>query len=84
MPTELFTAIGMFGVLVVISAYALLATGKLAASDVRYQWLNVVGTAGILISLIAQWNMAAFIANSAWITIGIVALLRIYRARGRA
>ena len=73
--------IGLLGVGLVIFAYALLAAGKLAAASDRYQWLNVAGTACILLSLIGQWNLPAFIANAAWILIGFAALRRNARKR---
>lgn len=78
---SIYTLIGLAGVVLVLAAYALLSYGKLAARDVRYQWLNVAGTAGILISLIGQWNAAAFVSNTAWISIGLYSLARLYRAR---
>ena len=67
--------------LIVLLAYGLLSTGRVAADSARYQWLNIIGTAGILISLLGQWNVAAFVANVAWILIGIVALVRQTRKR---
>ena len=66
------TAIGMVGVVLVIAAYALLSTGRLRADEARYQVINVTGTVGILLSLITQWNLASFIANAAWLLIGLV------------
>jgi hypothetical protein len=42
-----------------------------------------MGTAGILASLMSAWNLPAFVANTAWIMIGIVSLVRIYRKKGQ-
>ena len=78
---SVYVSIGMGGVLIVLLAYGLLSTGRVAADSARYQWLNIIGTAGILISLLGQWNVAAFVANVAWILIGIVALVRQTRKR---
>lgn len=74
-----YALIGLCGVGTVIVAYALMTAGKLEASSKRYQWMNVLGTAGILVSMISQFNLPAFIANAAWIMIGIVSLVQIYR-----
>lgn len=79
---SVYVTIGLAGVVLVLIAYGLLASGRVAADSARYQWLNVVGTAGILASLVGQWNLAAFVANVAWIAIGLWALVRIYRKRG--
>jgi hypothetical protein len=77
----LFTVIGLLGVAIVLTAYGLLASARLKADDARYQWLNIAGTIGILVSLIAQWNLASFIANAAWLCIGMIGLARIYLKR---
>ena len=73
--------IGLLGVAIVLAAYGLLSSGRLKADEARYQWLNVVGTVCILISLTGQWNLASFVANAAWLMIGLVGLVRIYRKR---
>ncbi len=77
----LYTIIGLMGVVTVIAAYALMTANKIAAQSTIYQWLNVIGTAGILISLTDQWNLPAFVANTAWISIGIYSLIQLYRKR---
>ncbi|MES2985418.1 MAG: cyclic nucleotide-binding protein [Pseudomonadota bacterium] len=79
----LFTVIGLIGVVGVLAAYGLLSSGRVKADEARYQWLNIAGTAGILISLGAQWNFASFVANAAWLLIGLVGLGRIYLKRRR-
>jgi hypothetical protein len=75
----LTTMIGLLGVVGVLVAYGLMTLGKWRADSARYQALNVIGTAGILVSLIDQWNVAAFVANVAWIAIGVLSLVRIYK-----
>ncbi len=77
----LTTMIGLLGVVGVLVAYGLMTLGKWRADSARYQWLNVIGTSGILVSLIGQWNVAAFVANVAWISIGLLSLVRIYKRR---
>ena len=77
----LYSIIGLIGVATVIAAYALMTSGKLAASTARYQWLNVCGTLLILVSMVEQWNLPAFIANILWVAIGAYSLVKIYKAR---
>ncbi len=77
----LFTIIGLCGVVTVILAYGLMTAGKIAAQSKPYQWLNVIGTACILTSLVEQWNLPAFVANMAWISIGFYSLFQLYRKR---
>lgn len=73
----LFTIVGLIGVVINLIAYGLLTAGKLRAGEMRYQLINVVGTVGILLSLIAQWNLPVFIANMAWLGIALIGLGRI-------
>lgn len=79
----LYTSIGMVGVVINIIAYGMLTTGHLRSDDVRYQITNILGTCGILVSLVAQWNLPSFIANTLWLVIGAVGLYRILRKRAR-
>ncbi len=74
----LLTIVGLLGVATVLIAYGMMTAGKWAANSAIYQWLNVIGTSGILLSLFASWNLPAFVANSLWILIGVVSLVRIY------
>jgi hypothetical protein len=79
---SLFTGLGLVGVVVVLVAYGLLTSGRLRAEDVRYPLLNLLGALLLLVSLIAQWNLAGFIANSMWFLIALVSLWRL-RRQGR-
>ncbi len=81
---SLYTIIGIVGVVVNLTAYGLITSGRLGTGDARYQLLNIFGTCGLLISLIAQWNLPSFIANVAWLMIGIIGLIRILYLRRRA
>lgn len=76
---DIYVAFGLAGVAGVILAYGMMTAGKWRANSVRYQLTNVISTAGILLSLVGQWNLPAFITNMAWITIGLYSLLRLYR-----
>jgi paired small multidrug resistance pump len=77
----LYSIIGLMGVLVVLIAYGLMTAGRLAASSARYQWLNVCGTLAILVSMLEQWNLPAFIANVLWVAIGAYSLVRLYKGK---
>jgi len=80
---EIFIAIGLIGVVINLIAYGLLTAGKLRAGELRYQVINVVGTTGILLSLVAQWNLPVFIANTAWFIIAFIGVGRILlRSKG--
>jgi hypothetical protein len=74
---DVFIALGLLGVAINLIAYGLLTAGKLRADALSYQVINVCGTTGILLSLIAQWNLPVFISNIAWLLIALVGVARI-------
>ena len=80
----LFTIIGLIGVATNLIAYCLLTAEKLRADELAYQVINVCGTTGILLSLIAQWNLPVFISNIAWLAIALVGLARILLKQKRS
>lgn len=75
----IITALGLVGVAINLVAYGLLSSGRMRATNMRYQVMNIVGTTGILFSLLVQWNLSSFILNAAWLLIGIVSTIRISR-----
>lgn len=72
-----FTVLGLLGVAINLVAYGLLTAGKLRAGELRYQVVNALGTTGILLSLVAQWNLPVFVANVAWLAIALIGIMRI-------
>ena len=77
------TEIGLFGVVLVLLAYGLYAIGKLQSTDWRYPLLNMVGTTGILISLLYAWNLPSFVMQVCWIILSLIGLARIFRSKRR-
>lgn len=74
-------AIGLVGAAIVLLAYFMLAAGRLKSDGYLYPLCNLLGSAGILISLGWQWNLASFIINTAWVVISLVGMARIHLAR---
>lgn len=72
-----FVTLGLLGVGVNLVAYGLLTAGKLKAESLRYQIVNAAGTTGILLSLVAQWNLPVFISNVAWLLIACIGIGRV-------
>jgi hypothetical protein len=73
--------IGLIGTAIVVIAYALFAAGKLKGDDWRYPALNILGTAGILYSLIYQYNLPSVVMQIIWIALSLVGLVRIVRGK---
>ncbi len=81
---QLATIIGMAGVAVVVLAYALFAAHKLKGDDWQYPVLNIIGTSGIIVSLLYQWNLPSFVAQVTWIILSLVGLARMWKKKRHA
>ncbi len=77
----LFNSIGILGVLSCLLAFFLLQIGKLRSDHVNYSALNLLGSIGILISLIYQWNLSAFLMEVTWGLLSFYGVVRYYQKR---
>jgi hypothetical protein len=68
---------GWAGALLVLAAYGLLTMQRVAPTSAAYRWLNVAGSAGLIIN--STWNGAfpgAFL-NVVWLAVTLYALARV-------
>ncbi|HPF36700.1 MAG TPA: hypothetical protein P5571_14500 [Candidatus Krumholzibacteria bacterium] len=77
-------AVGLIGVAGILAAYALLQADRLRAADPRYSLLNAAGAAGVLVSLIADFNLSAFLVEFFWLLISLAGLVKAARNSGAA
>jgi hypothetical protein len=70
---------GWIGAVLLLLAYALVSSRKLAGDSVRFQLLNLSG--GLLLAANSAYHGAlpSVAVNAIWIVIGLVALLRARR-----
>ena len=68
--------LGMIGSLVLIISYSLLQLGKLKTDQLNYALFNAIGAGLILISLLNQFNLAAFIIEIFWLLISLLGIIR--------
>ncbi len=78
---SLFTVLGLVGVGLIILAYLFLQTGKDTADSLRYLWLNLIGSALIALSLIAEWNLPTLVIEVFWISITLYGFVRVRKKR---
>ena len=67
---------GWTGALMILLAYALLTLQRVNAGSAGYRWLNIVGSAGLVVNSV--WNGAfpsAFL-NVVWLVITLYSLAR--------
>ena len=75
----LIETVGWLGAGLILLAYLLLSTGRIAARSAAYQGLNLAGAIGFVVN--SGWNGAVPSAalNVVWAAIALTALLRLQR-----
>lgn len=76
--------VGMAGTLMILGAFFLLQAGKVSGGALGYQLLNLLGAAGVLVSLLGTFNLAVFLLECAWIAISAYGIWRSMSARNDA
>jgi hypothetical protein len=70
--------LGNIGVLVLMTAYLMLQLNRLNSSGLLYSLLNLLGASLIIISLIADFNLSAFVMEVFWVLISLVGVIRYF------
>ncbi len=76
-----FDLAGFIGVLLIIIAYLLLQLDKLTSSSPSYSLLNAGGALLIIVSLIFNFNLPAFVIEAFWFSISLFGLTRSLRSK---
>ena len=69
--------VGNLGVLCILGSYLLLQMGKVSSDSGGYLLSNALGALLVLVSLVYDFNLSAFIIESAWLAISIYGLIRV-------
>lgn len=77
----LYDIIGSFGVLLIIGSYFLLMIHRISSADLIYSVLNAAGAILILLSLLYNFNFAAFLIELFWLIISIIGIALAIRTR---
>jgi hypothetical protein len=67
---------GNLGVILIVAAYLLLQLERVASSSVSYLAGNATGAALILLSLVYEFNLPAFLMEAFWLAISVMGLVR--------
>ena len=73
--------LGLVGVFLVLAAYLLLQLEKVSATNLPYLIANGLGSFLILLSLIREFNLSAFVIEIAWLMISLYGLMRCLKRR---
>jgi hypothetical protein len=82
--TALVDVAGWIGMALLIGAYALVTTGRILGPSLRFQLMNLVGGALLMVNSAwyGAWPSAAL--NLVWVVIGTTGLVRARLRRSRA
>ena len=69
---------GNVGVVLIIIAYLLLQLNRVSSNSLSYSLLNAAGASLIIISLIFNFNLSAFIMEAIWVVISLFGLYRYF------
>jgi len=76
--------VGMVGAAMILLAYLLLQMGRMTTEGLWYTVVNLVGSLMILFSLFFDFNLPALFIEVVWISVSVVALVRLFMKRRRA
>ena len=71
--------IGNVGVVVLMTTYLLLQLNRMSSNGLGYSLLNAVGASLIVVSLIGNFNLSAFVIEVFWILISLIGIYRHFR-----
>ena len=67
----LHDVVGLVGLVSILAAYFLLQTNRLTSDSYPYLILNLAGASMVLISLLFEFNLPAFLLEAAWVLISL-------------
>ena len=77
----LLDLVGNVGVVVLMIGYLMLQLNKLRSDGLAYSLLNAAGACLIVLSLLVNFNLSAFIMEVFWILISFVGIYRYFRLK---
>ena len=83
MTLTIFDAIGILGVILILTTYLALQLERIAATNWRFSALNAVGAGCILISLYFEFNLSAALIEMAWLFISLFGIFKALKIGGR-
>ena len=81
MTYTVYDLLGNIGVVLIILTYLLLQLRRITSESLLYSVLNMVGAALIIVSLLFDFNLSAFIVEAFWVIISVIGIVYYYRHR---
>ena len=73
----LFEALGWYGVVAIVGAYALMSLGIFSPHNIYYQLLNLSGALGIVLDSFRDKDYQPVVLNIIWSVIALIAIINI-------
>jgi hypothetical protein len=70
---------GIAGVILLVITYLLLQVNRLQSAGLLYSLLNALGASLIILSLLDNFNLSAFLMEAFWVLISLVGVVRYLR-----
>jgi multidrug transporter EmrE-like cation transporter len=77
----LLDLIGNIGVIVLMITYLMLQLNRLRSDGLAYSVLNAIGASLIVLSLLVNFNLSAFLMEVFWVLISFVGIYRYFRLK---
>ncbi len=81
MSYSIYDIVGNLGVVLIVGSYLLLQINKVKSSSLSYSMMNLLGASFVIISLIENFNLSAFIIEAFWIGISFIGIVNYLRTK---
>lgn len=78
---HLSDGVGVVGVLMMLGAYAAAQLGRMDPVKPPSLLLNLIGSSLVMLSLLAAFNLSAFLMEAAWAAVALFGLVRAFLRR---
>lgn len=75
---------GNVGVALIVVAYLLLQLGRLRGTGLSYSALNALGALLVIISLLYDFNLSAFVMEAFWVLISLIGIIKHFTSKSPA
>ncbi len=75
---------GNVGVALIVVTYLLLQLGRLRGTDLSYSALNALGASLVIVSLLYDFNLSAFMMEAFWVLISLIGIVKYFAFKQRS
>lgn len=73
--------LGLVGVFGINFAYILISSGRMQPNSYLYPFINFCGSSFVMIALVPEWNLSAFLMELSWALISLLSLIAMFKTR---